>query len=172
MLWPILSQPETTLAGILFLVPFAFSFTRDWLVVSSALDPNSRIYQQMGRWIRRLLFGWIPVVTRVVIVLVLIGLQTRWYWDWFESDWLSVPSLEYFILSLGFVAMILGIAGRFAAFILIFPIGFAIADQGLGIDLLILLLLDLGVLLLGTGAFSIWDPERWIFGRRWGEKDA
>jgi hypothetical protein len=172
MLWPIIDQPETTIAGILFLLPFTFSFTRDWLVVSGALDPGSRAYQQVSAWISRLLFGWIPTIIRVAILLLLIVLQTRWYWIWFAADWLRYLSLEFLILSLGLLAMVLGFAGRFAAFILIFPIGFAIADHGLAMDLLVLLLLDLGVLLLGTGAFSIWDPETRIFGRRWGETDA
>jgi CDP-diacylglycerol--glycerol-3-phosphate 3-phosphatidyltransferase len=172
MLWPIVSQPETTLAGVLFLVPFAFSFTRDWLVVSGGIDPASPTYQRLRAWVSRMLFRWIPLALRVLLLFVLVSMLTGWFNGWSASDLLNSRSLEMMILSIGLLAIVLGVAGRVSAFILLFPIVFAIIDHGRSNNLLILLVLDLAVLLLGTGAFSIWEPGTQIFRRRWGEKDA
>jgi CDP-diacylglycerol--glycerol-3-phosphate 3-phosphatidyltransferase len=171
MLWPIVSQPETTIAGVLFLLPFAFSFTRDWLVVSGGLDPASPTYQRLRAWVSQLLFRWIPLPIRGLLLFLLIGVLTARSTGWSASDLLTSQSPDTMILSIGLLAIVLGAAGRFSAFILLFPIGFAITGHGRVTELIILLVLDLAVLLLGTGAFSIWEPERQIFGRRWGAKD-
>lgn len=58
MLWPIVDPLAGMLAGLLFLVPFGASFSRDWLVVSGALDPNNARYQAARRSAKALLLDW------------------------------------------------------------------------------------------------------------------
>jgi hypothetical protein len=52
--------------------------------------------------------------------------------------------------------------------VIIFPLGFAIIDSGPRPLLVLSLLTNLSILLLGTGAGSLWKPEIKLFGRRWG----
>jgi uncharacterized membrane protein YphA (DoxX/SURF4 family) len=69
---------------------------------------------------------------------------------------------------LGALLIGLGIAGRAAAFVLLFPVGFTIVAAGLTDGSAVLLSGVLTVVILGTGAFSLWQPEDRIFTRRLG----
>jgi hypothetical protein len=53
----------------------------------------------------------------------------------------------------------LGCAGRLAAFLLLFPLGLTIAGLGPAPLLITWLTACMLVLLLGTGAASLWQPE-------------
>jgi hypothetical protein len=79
-------------------------------------------------------------------------------------------AVEIFLILEGLGALLigLGIAGRAAAFILLFPIGFTIVAAGPTPDARLLLSGVLTVLILGTGAYSLWQPEDRIFTRRFG----
>jgi CDP-diacylglycerol--glycerol-3-phosphate 3-phosphatidyltransferase len=168
MLWPIVSPPGTILAGLLFLVPFTASFTRDWLVVIGALDPDGSRYQKMRGDLRTFLLKWFPLLLRFVLVIAVGTLILNWIGASDNATETSRNPADLIILLIGTIMIALGFAGRFAALVLIFPLGFAIIDFG-PIPLLVLTLLaDLTILLLGTGAGSLWEPEITLFGRRWG----
>jgi hypothetical protein len=70
---------------------------------------------------------------------------------------------------IGLVSISLGFAGRFASFLLIFPIGFTIIGTGQDAEGTILLITTLLIMILGTGRFSLWRPADTLFGRRAGE---
>jgi CDP-diacylglycerol--glycerol-3-phosphate 3-phosphatidyltransferase len=167
MLWPIVSPPGSVLAGLLFLVPFGASFTRDWLVVSGALDPNSTRYQKRRSALRSILLQWFPLILRIAFVLA-VGILIL-NWKCASDDAVTARNLaDLTILLVGAIMIALGFAGRFAALVIIFPLGFAIIDSGPRPLLVLSLLTNLSILLLGTGAGSLWKPEIKLFGRRWG----
>ena len=84
-----------------------------------------------------------------------------------ESVW-PLITLEAF---LG-VVIGLGIAGRAAAFVLLFPVGLSIAFGEFNPNRALALGGALTMLILGTGKFSLWQPEESLFSRRAGERRA
>lgn len=178
MLWPIVGPPATTLAGLFFLAPLLVSFARDWLVVSGLVNSASGGYRRARSLARTVLLRWVPVPARAVTVLSLVAEVSR------KSVRLPAQAMLFqqaglpfgertvglfLILEvLGALLIGLGIAGRAAAFVLLFPVGFTIVAAGLTDGSAVLLSGVLTVVILGTGAFSLWQPEDRIFTRRLG----
>ena len=141
-----------------------------WLVVSGALDPDSIRYLRLRNNLRTFLLQWTPLVIRIILVLALGALILTWM-DALKNPYdasrlADTPTV--LLLTVGTIMIALGIAGRIAAFVMIFPLSFTILDVGLEPVLAITLMADLAILLLGTGALSLWEPEKTLFGRRWG----
>jgi CDP-diacylglycerol--glycerol-3-phosphate 3-phosphatidyltransferase len=179
MLWPIIPYPASAIAGSIFLLPFALSFGRDWLVVSGTLDPSAPAYLHWRSRFRTLLLDYSPLLLRIGLVITLWN--RIWYklTDFnqavhqfvtfgFPSPHIIVP-LFTLIELIGLVSISLGFAGRFASFLLIFPIGFTIIGTGQDAEGTILLITTLLIMILGTGRFSLWRPADTLFGRRAGE---
>jgi len=178
VLWPILKPPATTLAGLFFLAPLLVSFARDWLVVSGLVNPASEGYRRTRSLARTVLLRWVPVPARAVTVLSLVAEVST------NAGRLSARAMLFqqaglpfgeravglFLILEGLGALLigLGIAGRAAASILLFPIGFTVVAAGLTRDARLLLSGILTVLILGTGVYSLWQPEDRIFTRRLG----
>jgi len=178
MLWPIVKPPATTLAGLFFLAPLLVSFARDWLVVSGVVDPASEGYRRARSLARTVLLRWVPVPARAVTGLCLVAEVSRKAVRLpaqavlFQQAGLPFgeQTVGIFLIleGLGALLICLGIAGRAAAFMLVFPIGFTIVAAGLTPDARLLLSGVLSVLILGTGRLSLWQPEDRIFTRRLG----
>ena len=173
MLWPIVEPPATTLAGLFFLVPFLASFTRDWLVVSDAVEPHGERYVRWRMRARSVLLRWVPLPVRAMLMLTLIQ-----QWAGGDAQPAEVIVLRdsvwpQILLETVLGVMIgLGIAGRTAAFVLLFPVGLSIAFGGFGPSRALALGGALTMLILGTGKFSLWQPEERLFSRRAGEHRA
>jgi CDP-diacylglycerol--glycerol-3-phosphate 3-phosphatidyltransferase len=178
MLWPIVKPPASTLAGAIFLIPFGASFLRDWLVVSGTIDPCSQRYLQIRGTLESVLLRYGPVAMRT-----LLGLLLAWdVWLIFQNPAAGVAAFRmagfpipgvlvplFAIIELAAIPLlVLGIAGRFTAFVLLFPIGLTTIQLGLTALRSSLLVTDLLTLMLGTGRYSLWEPSRAIFGRRLG----
>jgi len=175
MLWPIVKPPATTLAGLFFLAALLVSFGRDWLVVSGLLNPASEGYRRTRSLARIVLLRWVPVAARAVTVFSLVAevstnagrLSARA--TLFQQAGLPfgerAVGLFLVLEGLGALLIGLGIAGRAAASILLFPIGFTIVAAGLTREPGLLLSGILTVLILGTGAYSLWQPEDRVFTR-------
>ncbi len=176
MLWPIVRPPATTLAGLFFLVPFLGSFTRDWLVISGMVDPASEVYLRARSLARTLLLRWVPVPARAMTAVSLVAeiarnrLTLTAQASMFRQAGLPFDErvLAVFLVleGMGAVLMGLGVAGRAAAFVLLFPVGFTIVAAGLTRASGLLLSGVLTVLILGTGALSLWQPEDQILCQR------
>lgn len=178
-LWPIFDRPELTLAGWIFFTPFVVSFVRDGLVVSGVLDPADDRYQRWRSWLRQLVLGLAPLPLRAAAAvfaayqaprlldpaadlmggLELIGLTPAA---------MVAPAFGGVIL-LAAGAMLAGWAGRLAAFVMLFPLGLTIGAIGLDPLRSVGLAATLGVLILGSGRWSLWQPSERIFARRAGE---
>lgn len=174
MLWPIVSQPATVVAGVIFLLPFAVSFTRDWLVVSGAIDSESRAYADLREAFRSVALGWLPLLARGLIVGSLGEMALSFLSD--PQAWISrqlfPPLMAWIFMVVQIAAAALlgfGILGRTASLLALVPVGLTIAAAGLnpqrGAALIGLLL----VLILGSGKLSLWAPEDGWFRRRAGE---
>jgi CDP-diacylglycerol--glycerol-3-phosphate 3-phosphatidyltransferase len=178
MLWPIVEPPASTLAGLLFMLPFGASFVRDWLVVSGTINPQSDRYLRLRRWLEVALIELLPVVVRFVLAGLLASdlgntlLNFNTVIDTFAGAAFPAPKvvvLLFSILKLAAIPLLLtGTAGRFVAFTLIFPIGLTSVRLGLTELGTGMLIGDLLILILGTGRGSIWEPSKRIFVRRVG----
>lgn len=171
VLWPIIPSELTTIAGTLVAIPTALGFLRDWFVVSGRLDVMNGRYLQIQQWLVQFTRLWMPPVLRLIVMVCMGVVFTT------LTDWLLPPPWHQLLISWGvpmawLIAGLLGVAawlgllmlasgtmGRIFSLVLIFPVGFDIASQGLtwangtAAGCLVCLIL------LGTGYFSLWMPE-------------
>lgn len=172
-LWPILDPPELTLAGLVFMLPFLASFSRDGMVVAGKLDPTSPGYLRWRQRIRTLSLDWLPLAFRVG-VFYLAALEVPMMFRPSEGLLALFPAVWLWqilaiLLLLGSLAIVFGWAGRFAAFAALFPFGFVLAAGSLTPARIPALLSLLAILFLGTGRYSLWKPSDEVFARRAGE---
>jgi CDP-diacylglycerol--glycerol-3-phosphate 3-phosphatidyltransferase len=196
VLYPFFGSPGTGLAAALFAVPFLVGFTIDWLQVSGVKPAAflSRIVgpgrpaknknlEQQNEWLpSNILAIWLPLGLRVSLV-ILISI-------WVERNLISMISLEnlttpffisnstshylwggwlLLIIGISTLMIALGAAGRIAALIILFGVGMYVNYYGLSISES-LLVVGMGALLyLGTGPYSLWNPEHRLISRRLGE---
>jgi CDP-diacylglycerol--glycerol-3-phosphate 3-phosphatidyltransferase len=178
MLWPIVGPPETTLAALIFILPFLASFGRDWLVVLGILDPHSALYVNLRSCLKSLLLGYVPLILRPAALisilpstlnkLAMFEAQVHLYAGNGYPQPRLVVALFAVIEALSLALITLGIAGRSAALLLVVPVGLTIVGFDLNLPRTIALACVLGILILGTGRFSLWRPEEAIFGRHAG----
>lgn len=180
MLWPLVYPPATTLAGVVFAIPFTASFVRDWLVVRGRLDPASRTYREANHKVAAALTGWFPVVLRICVAVI----AARTVFPVLLSEperialfaWPGVPLPAFTALAITLVALVatamlvLGIAGRLAALVLLLAASANVLANGLYLSNGLLLVGTIALLLLGSGALSWWRPEDAILSRRAGER--
>ncbi len=178
-LWPILPASLTYTAAYVFAGPIAFSFIRDWLVVSGTLDPESPGYTHMRTMAKRWLLDRLPLAYRMltlgagVMLMVVQAREPQPFAAGFPSIGLpaSVGLVIAFVIveALSVLAIGLGAAGRLGAFLLLFPLGLTLASGNSTPTMTVLLVGTLLILIFGTGAFSLAKPEERLFGRRAGE---
>lgn len=176
ILWPVLTPPMTTVACILFSIPLAGSFGRDWLVVSGQLDAESSFYRTLRRRIKSSLEGWLPLCCRAAAVGLWIPLFMSGSPAW--STYLSqAPSLLAWLLGafalispLALALLLLGVLTRLQAIILagvacldILASGFHWSSNGA------LLVALLWIMQMGGGRWALWQPEETFLRRRAGE---
>jgi hypothetical protein len=173
LLWPIVSPPATTIAAGLMAAALIASFGRDWLVVSGRLDPDSKVYRRMMETARRVFLGVIPMVIRLALAAVLGGAIVSLAASLRAGDVRlgdTGPSLILLMVAAGVAipALVLGAAARAAAVVLL--VADVLTIHAIGFDLLQGAILSGCVLLilLGSGAGSLWTPEVLLF-RRGGE---
>ncbi|MCJ7677485.1 MAG: CDP-alcohol phosphatidyltransferase family protein [Anaerolineales bacterium] len=169
-LWPVVIPPAATLAGILFAIPFAASFGRDGLVVSGILDPDSDVYRIGRRRLKRLLLNLLPPVLRALLAVALALLTARMLQS--PPVWAPAPQALFVGLQvLAGVCIAAGFVGRLAAVGLIVPLGLGAHAEGLSPLRGWAFGLAIAILILGTGAASLWKPEETRLRRRAGERD-
>jgi CDP-diacylglycerol--glycerol-3-phosphate 3-phosphatidyltransferase len=186
VLYPFFGPPGTALAAALFAVPFLVGFTVDWLEVCgvnfSGFFQRAKIENYDGqnkRLLKNIFVTWLPLVFRGSLV-VIIG-----YWVFQNSigqdiisglsqvsfstsffPWLSGLVL---IIGIGTLMIALGAAGRIAALIILFGVGIYVNNYGLDVTEALLVIVAAALLYLGTGPYSLWNPEQGIISRRLGE---
>ena len=180
MLWPIVYPPGTILAGIVFAIPFVASFSRDWLIVSGRIDPTSPAYLAIRHKFATIVTRWLPIPLRALVVMAVASLiipasgniadqATLFIWPGLPFPNLIAPIIGG--MAVVTTAMLaLGIAGRLAAFGLTVAASANILGTGLYLNNGLILSVAITIMLLGAGAWSIWQPEDDILSRRPGEE--
>jgi CDP-diacylglycerol--glycerol-3-phosphate 3-phosphatidyltransferase len=174
MLWPAVYPPLTTLAGLVFAIPFVASFTRDWFVVSGRIDPSSHSYLEARQRIAVVATRWLPLLLRIGVVTA-AGFFLPALWSAPEGvasfAWPGVTTTMISVVAVvASVMLALGVAGRLAALGLLIAASANILAYGLYIYNGLMLTGAIALIFLGSGAFSCWRPEDIILSRRAREK--
>ncbi len=131
---------------------------------------------QVKGW--NLLAKWLPLPLRAVVIALVLTPAVRRFTDYelmvrFFGD-RGIPAPEVTVALVGVVEvaavvlLALGIVGRLIAVPLAADMVMAMAMTGITTDNAVVLLASLGIIVLGTGALSPWQPEGKLLGRyRW-----
>jgi CDP-diacylglycerol--glycerol-3-phosphate 3-phosphatidyltransferase len=166
LLWPLFSPPATVLAGVVFTLPFLAGFLEDWLEVSGRIGPASHRYRAAKRLAVVVGTVWLPLVLRLVLAAVVLGSAIAGPGN-LSAPWLG-SSFGLAVVAAALLA--LGAAGRLAALGLLVAACSAFLTHGLDVLNGLTLVCAIAVMLLGSGAYSIWRPEDALLNRRAGEK--
>ena len=176
ILWPIVHPPGTTLAATLFAVPLVLSFSRDWLVTSGQIDPQSARYQEKQRRFVTFTTGQLPLLLRAIVAIAgTLMVMTSLAGPGGYSAMLAIPSLPWpqltatvnLALALLAIPMVaLGWAGWMGTLAMIVPASAYILNVGLTAGNSLLLASLIALLFTGTGLHSLWQPEaRFLMGK-------
>ncbi len=181
VLWPIVPAAGATIAGTIFALATSASFLRDWLLVIGWLEPQSEFYQLWQRRVYRGTAVFLPPLLRTILLFcmfdvigqMVLPIRPLAWADLFASWGLSFAQpLAIFWLVVGMAAafmIFLGAAGRIFALLILFPLGFDMIVIGATWGNSIALACALMTLMLGTGTFSLWQPEERFMTMRAGE---
>ncbi len=175
-LWPIVPATTATIAGTLFALATAASFLRDWLVAIGWVDPHTAVYQ---RWQRRLYWATavlLPLFLRLVFLICLVMVYIRidmagWtavFATW-RLPWPETWARFWAMIGVAAGSLIMaGAVGRVMALVMMFPLGFAMLASGANVWNGTAVASAVLIMLLGTGALSLWRPEERFMYRRAG----
>ena len=158
VLWPILPTTGVIIAALLFGSATAVSFLRDWFVVIGWLDPQSSVYTQWQRRVYRLFSTQLPPFFRLIFAVCALILIITTPINW------ATP----FVIATA-VAIVAGAMGRVMALWLLFPLAFDMLANNANIINSAAIACVILIALLGTGAYSLWQPEDRFLYRRAGE---
>jgi CDP-diacylglycerol---glycerol-3-phosphate 3-phosphatidyltransferase len=165
-LLPLIPPPGIHIAAALFGLPLLVGFGRDWLFVSGVLKSNPGRNANFQTWVER----WLPVGLRLAILALNVSSFTRWLTA------LQTESLAFGLIGLlNWLAvgmLVLGILPRVASITALVALGLAqmlapltLAQIALGIAYIL-------ILYIGSGAFSLWTPEDYLYRHHAGESSA
>jgi CDP-diacylglycerol--glycerol-3-phosphate 3-phosphatidyltransferase len=168
-LFPVLRPPITTVAAVVFMIPFLLGFLRDWLVICGHLATGEC---QMANWeikLYRLVTGWFPLFLRFIIIITgfTIGYKTlstaSGLNDKIASSVLSLPdSTVYIFVIILFIFVGLGLCGRLSAVFLCFSCGHLILSGVNGLGSYTVFVAACCLMMTGSGLLSLWQPEEKI----------
>lgn len=187
ILWPVFSPPGTHLAAIIFAAPFLAGFVWDWLAISGAIDP-SKIQRALdhnppttqavvlqGQFVS----AWLPLILRVSLMAVVVVVLVQRLPGYIQqltsapgllainSNWNII--LILFLLVSGTLLLALGAAGRTATLATMFSIGLHQHISALNTWDFLIIITAGALFFLGTGTYSLWQPEDKLIRKRLGE---
>ncbi len=154
-LLPLLHPFFTHIVAYLFMIPLLAGFGRDWLVVSCRLADDSNWEQRLGELLTRRF----PLVLRAILLgggLAMLAGN--------GGERLSLVWQLAFVLSC--LLAVLAVMGRSAALILALLLAGHSSPFGTSMGAMVLFVAAAGLMLTGTGTFSLWAPEEKILYRR------
>ncbi len=172
-LLPVFSSSAIRVSVTVFMIPFMSGFLRDWLVVSGVMNAAQERYHQIVQIGTSFGMKVLPVPLRIIAVFLgmryglthIAGLSTAL----FSGRMLSVQFLGWLEILLALL-LGLGIGGRITSLALLLLTGFSLDGQLPGV--LALITCTSYMTVLGTGAFSIWQPEEEFVRRRYGGAES
>jgi CDP-diacylglycerol--glycerol-3-phosphate 3-phosphatidyltransferase len=159
MLAPILSPTATVLASTLFMLPFLWNFYLDWLQVSgqTKLEKKLRTLQAAGwNYVER----WLPSFLRALVFGILIWQVT--------TGLVPGPFIAHQLILAALIAF--GISPRITGIAILVETAMRLRLAPVDFSDPILIACATGILFLGSGPFSLWQPEEKWVARRPGEK--
>ncbi|MEI8131931.1 MAG: CDP-alcohol phosphatidyltransferase family protein [Leptolinea sp.] len=153
-LFPIFSPVVTSVAAILFLIPFLIGFWQDWLYTSGVISPDQGIKLPVG-----LPYDLFPDLIRIAAGCFLIFSPA------FPTD---ISNFSGFMFSL---LTIMGLFPRVSVLGLLLFTGNLLSHQGSDPMLWAALFFASASFFLGGGRFAIWSPENWLIYHRVGDED-
>ena len=149
--WPVIASRYLAIAAFVFSGFFFASFLRDWLVVSRLVVKTSRFYSTAERVVRRNLLPIVQLICRIAPTILLIRLS---------SDLPPIARILAFLLAFFLIIGALGRVAAMALIILLMIAGSWITPYTQAIELILLV-----AFIVGTGPFSLAEPERRLFSR-------
>jgi len=164
VLWPVFTPPGTHIAAALFGLPLLFGFTRDWLFASGMIVPAV----ETPRGVSGLVGRWLPVLLRGLVLALNLSL----FIPWLKSvDTLGqIPILVGILNGVAAAMLVLGITPRVAAILALCGLGFSQVFGPLTTSQIILAMAYTTILYIGSGAFSLWTPEDYLYRHHAGER--
>lgn len=160
-LLPLLHPFFTDIAAYLFMIPLLAGFIRDWLVVSCRLANDSAWEERLGDLLTR----QFPLVLRVIILGCGLAMLAVDGGGRISMVWQLAVVLSCLLAGLA-------VMGRSAALILTLLLAGHSSPFGTSIAATVLFGAAAGLMLTGTGTFSLWAPEERILHRRAGKNRA
>lgn len=151
VLFPVFTPPATFIAAYFFLTPFVFFFLLDFLAVCG-WSPNWK----GSLWVRIVNLVFVLRIFLAGIGVVLLVVTP------------SRPVFQLFLFAACVLLVFTGTAARIAALGLMLFAGFALRINPLDPWQWALFLLSLLVFWLGSGKYSLWQPENFILYQRIG----
>jgi CDP-diacylglycerol---glycerol-3-phosphate 3-phosphatidyltransferase len=166
MLWPIFTPPGTSVAALIFAIPFLSGFLLDWLYASGVLQASTG--QNLAS-ASRLLNRALPIALRLVLIAVIPVLVWERFQSYSNPDpaysaitqfspeiaWLMLFTLEI----IGMLLVVIGAAGRVVSIAGLLLIGINQFYASLHPLQYLLIVLYISIIYLGTGPYSLWKPE-------------
>lgn len=163
ILLPCFHAPLTIIIGIAFMLPILLGFMVDWLVVSGRIESNAatqQAFNHLGQFSHTLFQPLLRVLLFIAVLLFLVS-------ENFHSPLIVAIGLLIFS-----GAVLLGLAGRVAALIVLILVTFLQGENTLNAITAAIIFTSVWVMLLGTGRFSLWQwDDRWV-NRRDGEENS
>lgn len=163
-LWPIFSPPGIHIAAALFGLPLLVGFGLDWLFISGAI--RRRPGHAAGLQSR--VEHWLPLGLRLMILALNIALVASW------QAGAQMDSALFAILGwlygLSVAMLVLGVLPRLASILALLGLGFSQMLAPLSLPQIVLAVAYTLILYIGSGAFSIWTPEDYLYRHYAGER--
>ncbi|MES2823485.1 MAG: CDP-alcohol phosphatidyltransferase family protein [Pseudomonadota bacterium] len=162
ILLPIFHTPQTHLWGFAFMLPALLGFVVDWLVVSGRINSGAITTKHFFAGLAEFSEAIFQPALRILLALGLLYLIHQMGLT-LDSILTSTRTNIVFVsgLALGTSLVLLGWGGRIGAFIILLMLGIQpITLNGLHIAVMCC---AIGLLLLGTGRFSLWQwDDAWV----------
>lgn len=158
VLFPCFQAPQTLLCSIVFMIPVLLGFAVDWLVVTGRINAQALATKRFFAGLADFGAGTFQPALRVLLAVGLLYIAR-------EMDLSLLSSRATFSLISGLVfgisLVLLGWAGRIGALIILLLLSaYPMAMNGLDIAVLCC---AIGLLLFGTGRFSLWQwDDVWV----------
>ncbi len=168
-LFPFFTPPGTALVAACFALPFLIGFFWDWLAVSGVIRRDMKGNNPASGSAIQFLTTWGALILRLVVAITLVWLLVRFLIPGPGFDPLALFAMMIFFGFLGGILLVLGAAGRVAALAVLFSLSILLRFTPLGIVEILLIVGASAVFYLGTGAYSVWTPEKQLISKRIGE---
>ena len=165
-LLPLIPPPGIHIAATLFGLPLLVGFGRDWLYVSGVLKPTPERSAGFQARIER----WMPVGLRLFILASNLSFFPRWLAA-LQSEPL-VAGLIGLLYWLAVGMLVLGVLPRVTSIVALFGLGFAQLLAPLSPIQIALGVAYILILYIGSGAFSLWAPEDYLYRNHAGGRSA